>query len=69
MPDDDDTNDTRIFMPQNDPYAVPKHMRQEMKDKAKAQKPKNIVNNNSLAQETSIEEVSIETVQDSQTQN
>ena len=23
VPDDDDTNDTRVFMPQNDPYAVP----------------------------------------------
>ena len=67
--DDDDTYDTRVFMPQNDPYAVPKHMRQEMKGKAKAQKPKNIVNNNSVAQETSIEEVSTETVQDTQTQN
>ena len=69
MPDDDDedTNDTRVFMPQNDSYAVAKHMRQEMKDKARAQKPKNIVNNNSVAQETSIEEVSTETVQDTQT--
>ena len=53
-------------MPQNDPYAVAKHMRQEMKDKARAHKPKNIVNKNSLAQETSIEEVSTETVQTSE---
>ena len=69
VPDDDDTNDTRVFMPQYDPYAVPKRMRQELKDKAKAQKPKNIVNNNSVAQETSTEEVFTETVQDTQTQN
>ena len=41
MSDDYDTNDTRVFMPQNDPYAVPKHMRQELKDNANAQKPKN----------------------------
>ena len=68
VPDDGDTNNTLVFMPQNDPYAVPKYMRQEMKDKAKAQKPKNIVNNNFVAHETSIE-VSTETVQDSQTQN
>ena len=26
VPDDDNTNDTRVFMPQNDPYAVPKHI-------------------------------------------
>ena len=41
VPNDDDTNDTQVFMPQNDPYVVPKHMRQELKDKANAQKPKN----------------------------
>ena len=41
VPDDDDTNDTRVFMPQNDPYAVPKHMRQELKDKANDKKPQN----------------------------
>ena len=64
VPDDDDdnTDDARVFMPQNDSYAVAKHMRQEMKDKARAHKPKNIGNNNSVAQETSIEEVSTETV-------
>ena len=43
-------------------------MRQEMKDNAKAQKAKNIVNNNSVAQETSIKEVSTEIVQNTQTQ-
>ena len=56
-------------MPQNDSYAVAKHMRQEMKDKAEVQIPKHIVNNNSVAQETSIEEVSTETIQDTQIQN
>ena len=55
-------------MPQNESYAVAKHMRQGIKDKANAQKPKNIVNNNSVAQETSIEEVSTETVRDTQAQ-
>ena len=64
--DDDDTNDTQVFMPQNDSYAAARYMRQDMKDKANAQKPKNIVNNNSVAQETSIEEVPTETVQDTQ---
>ena len=67
--DDDNTNDTRVFMPQNDSYAVAKHMKQEMKDKANAQEPKNVVNNNSVVQETSIKEVSTETVRDTQTQD
>ena len=65
--DDDDTNDTRVFMPQNNSYAVAKYLRQEKKNKARAQKPKNIVNNYSVAQETSIEKGSTETVQDTQT--
>ena len=37
-----------------------------MKDKARTHKPKNIGNNNSVAQETSIEDVSTETVQTSE---
>ena len=34
--DDDDTYDTKVFMPHNNSYAVANYMRQEMKDKAKA---------------------------------
>ena len=72
VPDDDDnddnTNDTRVFIPHNESYAVAKHMRQGMKDKGNAQKPKNIVNSNSVAQETSMEEVSTETVEGTQIQ-
>ena len=41
VPDNDNTDDTLVFIPQNDPYRIPKQMRQKLKDKANAQKPKN----------------------------